>query len=125
MIAVDAVVGSLWGVPGLLSILDGLQAEYGDAGPLAFLDELLPELRQEASCFHSSQPLTADELAGLVETVRREQEEKTARNMLRVSIVFDDCKRLRRGLSWVQESPPAGHVIMRDACPTCEKKSAR
>ena len=126
MVAVDEVIGDLFGYAGLLSTLNELQNEYGDGGPLAFVEHLVVALRAEVEHHPvAAKPLTAGGLAGLVEAAQRQHDAAAARTLLRLAVVCEDCGKLRRGRSWVAETPPAGFDIRKDLCPACERKAAK
>ena len=104
-----------------------LQQKYGQAALLAFSLALIERCDKRAeSCrrFHQSpeQVRQAEEHRRQEEAARRQREaEEAARDQLKVCVVCE-CGRLRRGRTWVNESPPPGYAVELDYCPTCKKK---
>ena len=42
--------------------------------------------------------------------------------LMRVAVKCDQCGKLRRGTTWVKDSPPNGYTVQLGECPACEAK---
>lgn len=100
---------------------DLLQQRYGDAGLIAFTNQLLERCREVWDAHEYKQP-TDSQLLERLHQERQKESEQAARARLNVAVVCMTCEKLRHGGKWIKADPPAGYVVSWGYCPKCDLK---
>lgn len=101
----------------MLDRLQELRDCHGDAGYVAFLDQLVATLTEESA--GSVEPTEAELRQKEAERAKQERHQR-AREELRFCHVCDDCGRLRTGTRWIEAPPPDGFFVWKDRSPFCD-----
>jgi hypothetical protein len=93
--------------------LGWLSAEHGDGGLAMFARRLLAEIRECGYEQHGD--VTRSEEQEAIADLHRQR----AHQRLKLAVVCEDCRKLRRGSRWIKGKPPEGYHAMRGKCPSC------
>lgn len=101
-----------------------LEAKYGDRAlatfAAVFMERWSWTVDHHPEDWRPASSEARREWARRNEEIKREGTERDeATADLRVAFVCDGCGKLRRGRRWIDEEPPAGHIVTDDICPTC------
>ncbi len=109
----------------MVDTLRALQEAHGQAGLVVFA-EMFVRYHGEFADRNRSRPgmaeMTFAEWEGSAASRWRQEQESWATSKLRVCMVCETCRKLRRGSQWIKADPPVGHHSLRALCPKCEAK---
>ena len=125
LLAVDEIYSLIADVTGV-TILDTFRALHDKHGPAALVAAFEVMLERWGELYEADppdmSPLTrekfrADENERFERAVAQEQYDR-----LDVSVICDDCGRLRHGRKWSRAKPPVGRPVTRSICDDCGQK---
>ena len=119
---VDAIYAVVEAEAGAIcDLFGGLQERFGDGALLVFLDALEGAFRDYLRDYPpDNSPWTDADSIEAANEAKRRHEEARARDQLQVATTCEDCNSLRRGPSWVKESPPVGYLVVKGCCPSSD-----